>query len=214
MKFKSLAAAAGLFACAVPAAEARPVSYEGGWTVIAEHDRASTYGLVHYTPHYEWSVGLRTEWMRDEDVLFTGLQATHLVHRWFAPDSQANLYAYAGAGEAHGIDANPMGSEAAGFAGVMADWETRRWFVSYEARVSDFGSGADAMQAARVGVAPYVGDFGDLHTWVMVEIDQRPERDEPVTATPLLRFFKGPALFEIGYTPAEDEAFASFIYRF
>ena len=214
MKLKILAAAAGLFACVVSAAEARPVSYEGGWTVIGERDRTSTYALVHYTPHYEWSFGVRTEWMRDDDVVFNGVQATHLVHRWFEPDSQANLYAYAGAGLAEGIDANPMASDAAGFAGVMADWETRRWFASYEARVSDFGAGADAMQAARLGVAPYLGDFGDLHTWVMVEIDQRPERDTPVTATPLLRFFKGSALLEIGYTPAEDEAFASFIYRF
>jgi hypothetical protein len=208
-----LTAAAGLLACAA-AAEARPVSYEGGWTVIAEHDRASTYGLMHYTPHYEWSLGWRTEWVRDTDIVFNGLQATHLVHRWFAPESQANLYAIAGAGVAEGIDANPQGPEAAGFAGVMADWETRRWFLSYEARVSDFGDGADAMQAARVGVAPYVGDFGDLHTWLMVEIDQRPQADEPVTATPLLRIFKGSALLEIGYTPSVDEAYASFIYRF
>jgi hypothetical protein len=210
---KPIAVSAGLLACAA-AAEARPVSYEGGWTVMADTDRASTSLLVHYTPHYEWSLGARTEWMRDADLLFTGAQATHLVHRRFRPDSQGNLYAYAGAGIAEGIDGNPQDAEAAGFIGVMADWETRRWFVSYEARLADFGQGGDAMQAARIGVAPYVGDFGDLHTWLMLEVDQRPERGEPVTVTPLLRFFKGSALFEIGYTPADDEPFASFIYRF
>ncbi|XBQ17677.1 MAG: hypothetical protein ABL308_07285 [Oceanicaulis sp.] len=211
---RKIALAAACVLAGAAAAEARPVSYEGGWTVIGETDRESTYGLVHYTPHHEWSVGWRTEWMRESDVLFNGVQATHLVKRWFAPDSQGNLYASAGAGLAEGIDANPMDAEAAGFIGVMADWETRRWFVSYEARLSDMGAGGDAMQAARLGVAPYVGDFGDLHTWLMVEIDQRAERDEPVAVTPLVRFFKGPVLLELGYTPVDDEPFASFIYRF
>lgn len=211
---KSLYAACACFVAGTAAAEARPVSYEGGWTLIAEHDRASTTGLVHYTPHFEWSVGLRTEWMRDEDLVFTGIQATHLVRRWFEPDSQANIYGFAGVGRAEGVDTNPRGAEAAGFVGLMGDWETRRWFVSYETRLSDFGEGWDAMQAARLGWAPYEGDFGDLHTWIMVEIDQRPERDQPVTATPLLRFFKGHALLEVGYTPAVEQGFASFIYRF
>jgi hypothetical protein len=212
MRTFALAASCALLGAA--AADARPVSYEGGWTVIGESDRESTSLLTHYTPHHEWSVGLKAEWMRDSDIVFTGVQVTHLVKRWFAPDSQANLYAFAGAGTAQGIDANPMDAEAAGLVGVMADWETRRWFVSYEARVSDFGSGVDAMQAARVGVAPYVGDFGDLHTWLMLEIDQRPERDEPVTVTPLIRFFKGSFLLELGYTPAVNEPYASFTYRF
>lgn len=208
-----MAVGLGLLAFAA-AAEARPVSYEGGWTAIADTDRASSALWVHYSPHYEWSLGGRVELMRDSDLLFTGAQATHLVHRRFRPDSQGNLYAYAGAGVAEGVDDNLRAAEAAGFVGVMADWETRRWFVSWEAKLSDYGEGAEAMQAARLGWAPYEGDFGDLHTWIMLEVDQRPERDEPVTATPLLRFFKGPALFEIGYTPADDEPFASFIYRF
>jgi len=205
------------FACAVLTATstlARPVSYEGGWTTIAETDRQSTALWVHYTPHHQWSLGLRSEWDRPSDTLFTGAQATWLAKRWFKPDSQANLYVYGAAGLAEGVDTNPMDPQAAGLMGVMADWETRRWFVSYEARMSDFGDGVDAMQAARLGVAPYVGDFGDLHTWLMVEIDQRPEADDPVALTPLVRFFKGPILLELGYSPAQDEPFTSFIYRF
>lgn len=204
-------------ACAVFAAgtaQARPVSYEGGWTVIAETDRQSSSTLVHYTPHHEWSLGLRTEWDRPSDTVFTGVQATHLIKRWFGSDSQANLYAYGALGVADGVDQNPMTAETAGLVGLMADWETRRWFLSYEARASDLGAGVDAMQAARLGVAPYVGDFGDLHTWLMLEVDQRPESDEPVSVTPLVRFFKGPVLLELGYSPSQDEPFASFIYRF
>ena len=67
----------------------------------------------------------------------------------------------------------------------MADWETRSLFASYRARylgLSHFGE--QFMQAARIGFAPYEGDTGDLHTWLMLEIDHRPSDPNSVTATP------------------------------
>ena len=213
MRMTLCAAAIALTGAA--AAEARPVSYEGGWTAIQETDRQSTAAWIHYTPHPKWSLGWRTEWDRQDDILFNGAQATYLARRWFGEDSQGNLYLFGGAGVAEGLDDNPAGADAAGFAGLMADWETRRWFVSYEARYADFGNAGDgAMQAARLGVAPYVADFGELHTWLMVELDQRSANDEPVGVTPLVRFFKGPMLIELGYSVTDDEPLASFIYRF
>ena len=213
MRMTLCAAAIALTGAA--AAEARPVSYEGGWTAIQETDRQSTAAWIHYTPHPKWSLGWRTEWDRQDDILFNGAQATYLARRWFGEDSQGNLYLFGGAGVAEGLDDNAAGAGAAGFAGLMADWETRRWFVSYEARYADFADAGDgAMQAARLGVAPYVADFGELHTWLMVEIDQRPENEEPVGVPPLVRFFKGPMLIELGYSVTDDEPLASFIYRF
>jgi len=197
------------------AAQARPVSYEGGWTVIEETDRGSTSLLVHYTPNPSWSVGPKVEWARKDDRLFAGAQATYLAHRWFGEDYQANLYAFTGVGAAWGIDDNDADAQAAGFVGVMADWETRRWFVSYKARAFEAGDvGGGVMQAARLGWAPYEGDFGDLHTWLMVEVDHRPEAEEPVGVTPLLRFFKGPVLFEAGWSLTDDQPLATLQYRF
>ena len=97
----------------------------------------------------------------------------------------------------------------------MADWETRRWFVSYKARAFEAGDlDAGVMQAARVGVAPYVAGFGDLHSWIMVEVDHRPDSDDPVGVTPLVRFFKGPALLEVGWSVTDDQPLANFTYRF
>ena len=74
--------------------------------------------------------------------------------------------------------------------------------------------GASFMQAARVGYAPYEGDTGDLHTWLMIEVDHRPENDEPVGVTPLVRFFKDAALFEIGWSVTDNQPLANFTYRF
>jgi len=202
--------------CGAPfSAHARPVSYEGGWTVIHTTNRQASAGLVHYTFTPRLSVGLRTDWDRKQDAVFNGVQATWLVKRWFGEDHQANLYVYGGAGAATGVGDNDAGTRAAALAGVMADWETRRLYVSYRARVLEGGAvDASAMQAARFGFAPYEGDTGDLHTWLMVEIDHRPDNQDPVGVTPPIRFFKGAALFEAGWSLTDNEPLISFTYRF
>lgn len=200
---------------AAPAASARPVSYQGGWTAIEETDRQSTALWVHYTVNPQLSLGYRGEWDRRQDVLFQGGQATYLVNRWFGDNHQANLYAIAGAGVAAGVDDNTADASPAGFLGVLADWETRRLFASYRARAFEAGAvDASAFQAARLGVAPYEGDTGDLHTWLMLEVDHRPDSADPVGVTPLLRFFKGSALFEFGWSVTDDQPLINFQYRF
>lgn len=194
---------------------ARPVSYTGGWTLIEDTDRQSTSALVHYSPSQEYSVGLKADWDRNSDILFTGVQGTWLAKRWFGEEHQANLYFWGAAGLAEGIDSNEGGDEVGTQIGVMADWETRQLFVSYRASARDYGSlDKSAMQAARVGFAPYAGDTGELHTWFMLEVDNRPDADEPIGVTPLLRLFYGSALFEAGWNLTDDQPLLNFQYRF
>lgn len=194
---------------------ARPVSYQGGWTLIEETDRQSTSVLLHYTPDPAYSVGLRVDWDRDQDLLFVGPQATWLAKRWFAPDSQANLYVWGAAGLVQGVDNNPAASNEGVQFGVMSDWETRRLFASYRATVRDYGQiDRSFMQAARLGFAPYEGDTGDLHTWLMLEVDHRPDAQEPLGITPLVRFFYGPVLFEAGWTVTDSAPLLNLQYRF
>ncbi|MBI1393227.1 MAG: hypothetical protein GC152_10855 [Alphaproteobacteria bacterium] len=198
-----------------PAANARPVSYEGGWTLIEATDRQSTSLLVHHTVDPKFSIGVRSEWDRKQDFVLNGVQATYLAKRWFGENYQANLYVYGGVGAATGVGANQAGTNAAGFVGVMADWETRRLFASYRARALAAGDvDSSFMQAARVGFAPYEGDTGDLHAWLMVEVDHRPDNADAVGVTPLVRFFKGPALLELGWSVIDNEPLANFTYRF
>ena len=116
---------------------------------------------------------------------------------------------------AQGVGNNPNEADFGAQAGVMADWETRRLFVSYRASVQDFGSlDKSAMQAARFGFAPYEGDTGDLHTWLMIEVDNRPDNPEPWGVTPLVRFFYGSALFEAGWSLTDDQPLLNLQYRF
>ena len=201
------------FAITALEAEARPVSYPGGWTAMQMNNGDMSSLHLHYSPTFQDSIGLYSERNWGEDWHFTGIQYNRLVKRWNTPDSQANLYFKAAAGQA-----DPFGDgadvEAAGFVGVGADWETRRWFVSYEGRAYDLGFTQDARQAARIGVAPYIGDYGDLHTWLMLQVENQPESETPTTLTPLVRFFYDVQLLEIGYTPETEEFMLNWIVRF
>ncbi|MCR9080737.1 MAG: hypothetical protein NXH78_16735 [Hyphomonadaceae bacterium] len=194
-------------------ADARPVSYPSGWTVMQMNNGDMSSAHIHYSPTFTDSIGLYSERNWGEDWHFTGVQYNRLVKRWNKPNSQANLYLKAAVGQA-----DPFGDgadvEAAGFVGIGADWETRRWFASYEGRAYDLGFDQDARQSARIGVAPYIGDYGDLHTWLMLQVENQPEAETPTTLTPLVRFFYDVQLLEIGYTPETEELMLNWIVRF
>ena len=202
---------------------ARPISYPGGWTVIEETDRQTTSLWTHYTLTPRWSLGARSEWDRQQDYVFNGVQATYLAKRWFGENYQANVYAIGGAGVATNVGARPTNTNASAFAGVLADWETRRLFASYRIRYLEAGAvGESFVQAVRLGVAPYEGDTGDLHTWLMVEVDHRSNNTSnnisnntnEVGVTPVVRLFKGAALLELGWSITDDEPLVNFTYRF
>ena len=100
------------------------------------------------------------------------------------------------------------------FLGVSGDWETRRYFVSATAEHGESGRfGEFSMFHGRLGIAPYVANTGALHTWIMVEGLHRPESTEALTARAILRFFKGPALLEIGVDD-QGEPLLNYIHRF
>ena len=155
-----------LMLCAT--AVARPVSYAGGWTLIETSNRASTAGLVHYSPAHNFSVGLRHEWQRASDVKLTAIQPTLLVNRWFGREYQGNLYLTGGLGTAKDESPNNRGSETASFVGVMADWETRTLFVELRSAFSRAGRAGQPLNACsafrmgslcrRHGGAPYMAN--------------------------------------------------------
>ena len=196
-------------------AHARPVSYPGGATLMTMND-AEKYSLhLHYSPSAKYSVGYKSEYWRDNEWWLNGVQVNYLVKRWNKRNSQANLYVKGIAGVAHS-DHGRLENETdlAISAEVAADWETRRWFTSYSARAVEAGDIDDfVMQSARVGVAPYIGDYGDLHTWLMLQVDHHPEAQHDVTVTPLVRFFYDVHLLEAGMNTRGD-AMLNYVIRF
>lgn len=203
-----LAAAVLLVASPV---QARPVSYAGGWTAMQMNDADASTLHLHYSPTVNYSVGYKAEYWRDGNWQFHGLQLNNLLKRWNMPGAQANAYLKSGLG----VSLQGDSRHAAGFMGFAADWETRRYFTSYENRYMQAGGdvGGFYTQKARIGIAPYVGDYGDLHTWLMVQAEHMPERDDPVVVTPMVRFFKDVYMAEFGVSHRGD-VMANWIVRF
>lgn len=195
-------------------AQARPISYPGGWTVMQRNTGDASSAHAHYSPTFKDSIGIYAErnWTEDKD--YVGVQYNRLLKRWNAVGSQANIYAKTSLGLSQDfVGKNP---QLAGFVGVAADWETRRWFTSYEAGATQWGQNETTIfqQTARLGVAPYIGDYGDLHTWLMVEFENNAQADDALTVTPILRLFYDVQLLELGYTPQTEEFTVNWIVRF
>jgi hypothetical protein len=176
-------------------AEARPISYPGGVSAMVMNDAESNGANIQYSPTATYSIGYTFEHWRADNFNLHAMQVNNLLKRWNNPDSQGNLYLGSGVGVTEKNDAvHPVA-----FTGAEADWENRRFLVSYKNRyttgpeINDF-----YMESARAGVAPYIGEFGDLHTWLMVQVDHYPQSHDPVTVTPLVRLFKGTNLVEAG----------------
>ncbi|MFK7838963.1 MAG: hypothetical protein AB8B83_01420 [Bdellovibrionales bacterium] len=202
-----------IFVCFVSVSDARPVSYPGGWTVMLRNNGESNSAHVHYSPSAKMSIGVRSEYMRDDDFYFNGAQINYLAKRWNKKHSQANFYLQSAVGLAYS-DAGEFDGEtdAAGFVGMAADWEDRRYFVSYQNRYFEAGDIHDSFhQSGRIGIAPYIGDYGDLHTWLMLQVDHDPENDEKVSVTPLVRLFKDMHLMEAGISNQGNILFNYFV---
>ncbi len=196
-------------------AEARPVSYPGGWNVMQMNDMDAHSFHLHYSPTAKHSLGYKAQYWRDEDWQFHGLQWNYLVKRWNAPASQANFYLKSGAGLAYSdYQSFDSKTEPAAFTGIALDWEDRRYFTSYENHLLYAGDiEKHFIQKARVGIAPYIGDYGDLHSWLMLQLDHNPTAEDEWVLTPLVRLFKDEYLAEAGISNDGDVLF-NWIIRF
>lgn len=190
-------------------ASAKPVSYAGGVSPMIMNNGEVNAASITYSPTAHYAIGFGVEYWREKDYTIQSLQLNNLIKRWNFPDSQGNIYLQSGIGVAYSDTGEfEHELEPAAFTGVLADWEDRRFFISYENRFTEAGDiDSNFMQSARVGVAPYIGEFNDLHTWLMVEVGHYPEAENKVTVTPMVRFFKNTHLIEAGISNQGDLLF-------
>ena len=65
------------------------------------------------------------------------------------------------------------------YAEFATDWETRKYFVSYSSNViRSVAVDGTFIQKARIGYAPYIAEYGSLHTWLMYETQHMPENSK------------------------------------
>ena len=189
---------------------ARPVSYPGGWTLMSMNDVDANSVHVHYSPTAKYSVGWRHEYLRDTSTNVDSAQVNYLLKRWNGNASQANVYLKSGIGAAYDSE----NFDPAVFTGMALDWEDRRYFTAYENRFFHAGDENKFVNhKARVGIAPCIGDYGDLHTWLMLQVDYDAGEEDSFSATPLVRFFKGADMVEAGYN-LDNGLLFNYMHRF
>lgn len=181
---------------AAGSAHARPVSYPDGWMLMLMNDIDSNAVQLNYTVTPKYALGFQHEYFRYEKFNIDAVTIDVLLKRWNNKGSQANLYLKSGGGVAYGSgDTDP-----AAYTGLEIDWENRRFFTFYENRFLYAGDQEKFVKhKARVGIAPYIGDYGDLHTWLMLQADYDAGKDDSFSLTPMMRLFKGTSLLEAGY---------------
>jgi len=191
-------------------AHSRPVSYPSGITLMQMNDADSNTFHIHYSPTIHYSIGYKGEYWPDRAFTFQGLQLNWLAKRWNKAKSQANFYIKSGAGSVKSNDQRKFGS----FFGISTDWENRRFFTMYENRYNSASNFRDFYtQKARFGIAPYLGSYGDLHTWLMLQVEHRSDGEDRVEVTPLVRLFKDEYLAEFGIN-SQGSALVNFVIRY
>lgn len=189
---------AAIYSSMVSPVEAKPLSYVGGTMVMQESDETGHTLSVDYTltPNHAISFYVKQE-TGGKEFYTAGPQFNTLIKRWNLPDGQGNIFNMTGVGVSHYGDDNQLSA----WTGFLADYETRRIFLSYEPRFMYAGDIEKSFwERARVGVAPYLANYDDLNTWFMVQVDHHPAKDKTFVVTPLARLFYKTTLLEAGYS--------------
>ena len=148
-----------------------------------------------FTPTEAFGLYVKQE-ENGKEILMLTPEINTLLKRWNLPDAQGNIFNMSGAGLARYRGRN----QPCLWTAFLFDYESRRWFFSYEPRfVWDGDIEKSVWQRARVGIAPYLANYNQLYTWLMLQVDHHPAKHDHFVATPLLRFFYKTYLFEIGY---------------
>lgn len=193
---------------------ARPVSYPEGWTFITNNSGLFHMANLHYSPTAKFSVGYQGEYWRKEEYQSHFAMLNILAKRWNRKESQANFYVKSGIGASRSDHASNRRHGFSGFTGIALDWEDQRFFVSYENRFTEPGvEGFFHLHKARLGIAPYIGDYGDLHTWIMVQPEFVSNRKKRWGGSIFLRFFKDVSLVEIGFS-IDKKIMLNYIHRY
>ena len=174
--------------------EARPISYSGGYTLMMESNNMQDSVYYHYSPSYKYSLGIQQIKDKYFNSHYSYLRLTYLLNRRNTQNSQRNLYLQSGL-SSNGLDHY--------FYGSHGDWETRRLYAGFGYKKTMMNSLDYVEQYLQFGVAPYIGEYGDLHTWLMLK-SKKNDLTSNWDTYPVLKFFKGNALVELGYSETSN----------
>ena len=168
--------------------EARPISWTGGSTIMYKSNSMMSSYYYHYSPSFKYSVG--AEYINDRyyNDQYISIRSTYLLDRKNTKASQRNLYLTASISTKSDNDL---------YYGVHGDWETRRYFTSFSILDKRASQKDYTENEFQIGIAPYLGEYNQLHTWIMLK-SKEDTRDDKWKTYPFIKLFKGDFLLEVG----------------
>lgn len=195
--------------------QAGPISYEGGWMFSTENQPESINWQLFYSLKPWFSFGADYSYDNMEGPGFDAknyglLRGNFLLKRWNEMESQGNIYIVAGAGGVRSEDT----TAGAWLGGIEADWESRKLYTSAKAQFLDSNKfEGSQMYQARVGMAPYLTKFENLHTWVILQVQYYPDAfKEKVNVSPMMRFYIDNVLWELGVSARGTWSFNTMVH--
>ncbi len=179
--------------------QAHPVSFKGSTGIMGHHSPFMAHNQINYSFEYWWALGVHHfQNPQDQDLKASVVTSNFLLKRWNGKSFQSNLYALVGGGIStlDGIEQKGTGA-----VGLQYDIEDRRYyFLAKHMNLLTKEDSAFYQSVVRVGIAPYEGDFDELHAWLILEWRKNEWGQGFVMedTTPMLRFFYQNLLFEIG----------------
>lgn len=197
--------------CAPSVGHAHPVSFKGGYGVMPGYSPERQELELNYSVTGSSALalsGINIDY-RGRDLTFILPQFNQKLYRRNAAESQTNLYGSLGLGGAR----YEGDTDLAALVAFQADYETRRIYTL----LSGEHLRTDDIELNRIryrlGVAPYLGDFDALHTWLIGQVEYTPELAEEWTITPMVRLFYQNYLIEVG-SSLKGDVFIAGIFHF
>jgi hypothetical protein len=212
----AIAATLSIAAGVVPA-NAKPIAFANGTTVMAEYGAGTmTEVQAFYAPTYRYSVGgghlsLNSD-LSDNTRDITYLRFNYLPKRWNMEAAQANVFVWGGVGRAHIGETEQ--NEFAWNVGGQLDYETRRVYSSLRTELHEASSFSHRIDTLQLGIAPYEHDYETLAVWFVVQArNYTGEIFEGTEWAGLIRLFKHNAWLEAGLT-REGKVQAMLMFNF
>jgi hypothetical protein len=201
---RRIACASAVALCGVATAQAKPIAYADGTTVMAEYG-AGTMNEVQgfYAPSYRYSIGgghlsLQSD-LNDNTRDITYARINYLPKRWNFESAQANTFVWGSVGRAHLGESGD--DQFAWNVGGQFDYETRRIYASLRTDLHEAKSYSHRIDTLQLGVAPYAHDYQTLAVWFVLQARQYTGGLYDGTEyAGLLRLFKRNAWIEAGLT--------------
>lgn len=189
-------------------AQAHPVAFAGSYSIMTWNSKEMSDWM--FTHSFTSNFSLAARYLRldtkDGERTFYVPQVNYLLKRWNELDSQANIYLSLG----HGGEKVNSSFKNTTSAAVEADWESRKYYVSFreDVLISHKNSDRNIYQSkARAGFAPYLAEFDEMNTWFILQADMSNKMKKDFKLTPFIRLFYHNVLTEFGVSSKGDAQF-------